>query len=247
MLKAFLFDFNATLIHAPAWMALEVRTLPKDAFSYLAKQRLIEQLDPTQLSQAESVFQNARQRAEETGYETSHIEDLGEMVTALNLQDKINQESIFETVEILHRRCVSKVTLFEGARETLQQLQTRGYRLGIVSNAAYSPFLTWTLQDFGVTDFFEHIVVSADVRTRKPNPEIFQITLNRMSLRPIETVYVGDDIRRDIMGAQNAGMRAIWFRPGGDSTSADDKIIPDATVADLPQVISLAERWMFSF
>jgi putative hydrolase of the HAD superfamily len=243
MIQAYLFDFHQTLIQSPAWMALEVRTLPRAAFSLMARKRIIPILDEPQLAKAEDAFRASRHAAETTGHETSHVEDLAAMVAALELQRLVSHQAIEEIVATLHRRCVETATMMDGAAQALQDLRESSYRLGIISNAAYSPFLTWTLDHFKLLEFFELVVVSADVGTRKPWPQIFHIALERMGLPPTHVAYIGDDYRKDVVASKRVGMRAIWFQPDGDPDPSNQEITPDALVTSLDQIPAQAERW----
>lgn len=243
MSQAFLFDFYRTLIRSQSWIDLEVRQLPQAAFAHMAKLGAIPPLDPDSLSRIEAIFQAARQVADTTGLETSHVDDLMAMVEALSLQDCVSRQLAEETVAALHRDCIPTVELIEGAVDTLRRLQDMGFRLGIISNAAYAPFLTWILERFEIIEFFEQVVVSADVGTRKPWPEIFFLTLDRMGLSSSEAAYVGDDFRRDIVAAKRAGLRAIWYRPEDDPPSLEKNTTPDVIVTALVQVPAWGERW----
>ncbi len=243
MIEAFLFDFHRTLVYSKPWLALEIRTLPRAAFAYLARAGHIPLLDEEQFARADAVFRAARMRAEETGYETSHVEDLRDMLQALGLQDRVPDEVIEGTVAELHRRCVESAELMDGAAEALTDLKGMGYRLGIVSNAAYSPFLTWTLERFGLAGFFELVIVSADVHTRKPWLRIFEIALERMELLPHQVAYVGDDFRKDVQASKRLGMRALWFRPEEEPIAAERRKVADAVVTSLKQVPLFGERW----
>ncbi len=243
MIQAYLFDFHQTLIQSPTWMALEVRTLPRAAFSLLARQRLIPILDEPQLARAEETFHASRHTAETTGRETSHVEDLAAMVAALELQRLVSPQDIEETVATLHRRCVETAMMIDGAAQALHDLKASNYRLGIISNAAYSPFLTWTLDHFKLLEFFEFVIVSADVGTRKPWSQIFHIALEQMGLPPSQAVYVGDDYLKDVVGSKRVGMRAIWFQPDGNPAPSNQEASPDASVSSLDQIPTQAERW----
>lgn len=243
MMRAVLFDFNATLIRSRPWIDLEVRDLPRAAFGRLADEEHIAPLDDEQLATVEATFRAARMAAEETFTETSHIDDLTAMVAALGLQERVGLPLIEETVAALHRACVPTVTLEPQVAETLQRIQDTGLRLGIISNAAYSPFLHWTLEHFGLKDFFEEIVVSADENTRKPALDIFKIASERMTFEPGEAVYVGDDFVKDVTASQEYGMRAIWYVPSGDPQPANASLLPDATVRSHAEIPPLVESW----
>jgi HAD superfamily hydrolase (TIGR01509 family) len=236
MLQAILFDFNATLVRSPTWMDLEIRSLPRQAFDLLAGQGDIAPLSPADLARAEAVFRQARRTADVSLVETSHVDDLTAMGEALDLGRQVSAQRIEETVASLHKRCVPTAELIAGAAETLDGLQAMGYRLSIISNAAYSPFLTWTLAQFRILNLFEHVIVSADVRLRKPGLEIFRVTLDRMQLAPEQAAYVGDDFHKDVVASNEVGMRSIWYRPDHTPTHNGDEAIPDAVVAHLNQI-----------
>ena len=243
MTKAVSFDFSSTLIHSPAWIALEIRTLPQDAFELLAAQGHISPLSTEQLAQAESVFRHAREKADAAGRETSHLDDLDSMVAALGLQDQVPQKLVQQTVATLHRQCLPKVTLIKGAAETLATLQAHDHRISIISNAAYSPFLTWTLERFELLHFFENILVSADVGVRKPALDIFRIALDQLGLAPADVVHVGDDFQKDVAAPKQLDMRAIWFRPDGAAPPPEGQSNADAIVDELIQIPDWVDRW----
>jgi len=58
-------------------------------------------------------------------------------------------------------------------------------------------------------DFFDAIVISAEINKRKPSPEIFQKALTILETEPPKACFVGDTPDTDIAGAQKVGMKAI--------------------------------------
>ena len=82
----------------------------------------------------------------------------------------------------------------------------------------------------------QRVVVSADVRLRKPGLEIFRLTLDRMQLGPEHTAYVGDDYGKDVVASKELGMRSVWFKPGDPSEDGVDPSVPDVIVARLNQI-----------
>lgn len=84
---------------------------------------------------------------------------------------------------------------------------------------------------------FPVIVVSEEVGVWKPDPEIFQIALDRCGARSEDAIYVGDSIEHDIPGAHAAGMRAVWVnRHGVDWPGARP---PEAIIRDLRGLLPL--------
>jgi putative hydrolase of the HAD superfamily len=62
-----------------------------------------------------------------------------------------------------------------------------------------------------IDDVFEIVVDSAFVGTRKPEPEIYALTLERLGLPAAACVFV-DDLEPNVEAARDAGMEGIVFR-----------------------------------
>jgi epoxide hydrolase-like predicted phosphatase len=85
----------------------------------------------------------------------------------------------------------------------------RHYKIGLLSNA--TPYLEVVLEENGLTDLFDVIVNSARVGLRKPDPEIYGLTMARLRLEPQQCLFV-DDKERNTKVAQALGMHAVIFR-----------------------------------
>lgn len=98
-----------------------------------------------------------------------------------------------------------------GLENMLQTLVEQNRSLGIITNGP-SPFQQQKIQAMGIADYFSVILVSAEEGVHKPNPEIFQRAANRLGVKPNEAIFVGDNPKADVEGAQGFGMKAIWKR-----------------------------------
>jgi len=126
--------------------------------------------------------------------------------------------------------------LFPEVKEVLETLSNHGMQVGVVSN--WTEHLPDLLQDLGIADHFSFIVTSADLRTEKPGRAIFERALFRAGVAAEETVHTGDHFDRDVRGALNAGMRAVWLDRSGES-GPDCEGVP--VIADLSGLIRLLE------
>lgn len=124
--------------------------------------------------------------------------------------------------------------------ETMEVLEScsRNYRLGMITNGA--PGIQWEkINGSGVRKYFEHIIVSGDVGIGKPAPEIFKTAMDRFGVTPGRCLVIGDSVRSDITGAQNAGIRSVWVRreiPVLSSPNIENnapEIKPDFIIQDL--------------
>jgi putative hydrolase of the HAD superfamily len=95
-------------------------------------------------------------------------------------------------------------SLAADARPTLEGLQGRGLRLGVISN--WDKRLPVLLDALGIASLFEAVVTSAEVGFEKPSPAIFTRALEAVSLGAAEVVHVGDSYEADVIGAFDVGI-----------------------------------------
>ncbi|MBI2154770.1 MAG: HAD family hydrolase [Candidatus Rokubacteria bacterium] len=97
------------------------------------------------------------------------------------------------------------------AKGALTTLAAQGTILCVVSNTMRTPgvVLRKILERYGLLAPFKLLTFSDECGVRKPDPEIFHLTLRQLGLAPHEAVHVGDDPVLDVQGAQQAGMRVI--------------------------------------
>jgi putative hydrolase of the HAD superfamily len=110
----------------------------------------------------------------------------------------------------------------------LETLRARGLQLVVVSNA--NGTLLAHMERLGMTARFDCILDSADEGVEKPDPRFFDIALARSGARKESTIHVGDLYYVDVVGARNAGLRAVLMD--------EANLRPDA---DCPRVHSLDE------
>jgi putative hydrolase of the HAD superfamily len=127
-----------------------------------------------------------------------------------------------------------RLKCFPGALEVLPILKQR-YPLAVVSDAQTAYALP-ELEAVGLREFFDPIVISGDFGYRKPDARLFLHALDTLRVTASQTVFVGNDTYRDIFGAQQLGMRTIFFSPNGtwlDPNEAKPDYVMHA-FADLP-------------
>lgn len=90
---------------------------------------------------------------------------------------------------------------------TLECLRRRDFRLGVVSNA--TDLARKVLNNLGLSKYFDFMVLSDEVGSRKPSPEIFRIALDAADTPPNRALFVGDKYTVDIIGATRAGINAV--------------------------------------
>ncbi len=86
------------------------------------------------------------------------------------------------------------------------------YQTAIISNATDGLRASLT-EEFQIADAFDLIVGSAEEKIMKPDPQIYQITLDRLGRQPQESVFI-DDFAHNIAAARSLDMFVIHYRPG---------------------------------
>jgi len=128
-----------------------------------------------------------------------------------------------------------------GLHELLQWLQHRGCQLGIISNTIVPGFaLDEHLRQEDLIEYFGVRLYSCDVGCRKPQRRIFQMALTALGVEAKHAMFVGDKLRRDISGANRAGMISVLKRPAGRPPWGLTR--PDYVVTELRELPELIER-----
>ena len=101
---------------------------------------------------------------------------------------------------------------YPDACDTLTELKARGYRLGIIANQ--NPGLEKRLEDWGLRQYFDVIVSSAEIGYAKPDREIFEKAFEMAGCMAEESVMVGDRLDNDMLPAKEIGMKTVWMKSG---------------------------------
>ena len=127
---------------------------------------------------------------------------------------------------------------FEGVVDTIKGLKEAGLKIGIISDAQPA-YVINEIERAGLFEYLDCLIISADFHYRKPDRRLFLDALDRLQVQPHESVFVGDDMYRDIYGAMEVGMKTVYkWSPWGVSFYGD--CIPDAIIGGYGQLESSA-------
>jgi putative hydrolase of the HAD superfamily len=131
-------------------------------------------------------------------------------------------------------RC--RLRLYPHVREVLDMLRER-YPLAVVTDAQ-SAYARAELHKVGLLDYFDPIVVSGDHGYRKPDRRLFQLALDGMGVAAKHALYVGNDMHRDIFGAQEAGMTTVMVESDQGADVYLD-CVPDYRITDPRDLLTI--------
>lgn len=104
-----------------------------------------------------------------------------------------------------------KMQLRAGVQELFSYAKEKGLKVGICTDMQ-TEIQFEKLKRLGLTEAIDAIVTSEEVGVEKPELQIFQKTLQKLKIESEECLYIGDSYEKDIKGALNCGMEAIWFK-----------------------------------
>ncbi len=100
----------------------------------------------------------------------------------------------------------------DGAKETLQQFNASGVRLGLISNTgdlSRAQLTNLLPNDFSFSVFEDSLILlSSEVGIEKPDLRIFLSAIQKAGVSPWECLFVGENLN-ETLAAQSAGMRSV--------------------------------------
>ncbi|MES0868501.1 HAD family hydrolase [Pseudovibrio sp. SCP19] len=136
--------------------------------------------------------------------------------------------------------------LLPHAREALNTLVSRGYRLALVADGPRATFEN-ILGQHDLWDHFESHTISGDVGVLKPDFKMFGTAMTSLGLSEADApniVMVGNNLERDIKGANGAGHKSIFHKwtQRRNVVPADASEEPTRTIASLHELVSCIEQ-----
>lgn len=142
----------------------------------------------------------------------------------------------------LYRQSMGRRVVVDGGREVLEELQRRGYILGIISNLIGTREIPEWLEAEDYGRYFKSVVLSSVFGKRKPDPSVYYEAARRAGVEPANCAYIGDNLKRDVTGTRAAGfgMIVILISPEelAEATITDENR-PDVIVHNFRQLLEV--------
>jgi putative hydrolase of the HAD superfamily len=120
--------------------------------------------------------------------------------------------------------------LFPDVPDLLDAATRRGIPVALLTNSAAAPTRV-KLDALGLVERFEVVITTDTLGFGKPDPRVYREACRQVGIAPGDVVCVGDSLEWDVLGALDAGLRAIWLDRAGLGTHH-----PVARVRDLAEV-----------
>ncbi|WP_091629074.1 HAD family hydrolase [Amycolatopsis saalfeldensis] len=175
--------------------------------------------------------------AGQLGYEVMHHRRTECFLAELGILADFAQVASFEE----RRRDILSQSwrLFDDVLPCLEWLRAAGLQLAAVTNAS-GTHQRRKIADLGLAPFFDHVAIAGELGVAKPDPLMFHSACLALGCDPAQAVHVGDKLDTDAIGAQDAGLGAVWL--DRDDTSRTGERAPVGvhtvtTLAELPELL----------
>ena len=212
--RGVIFDLWDTLVDWPVEAARELT------------QRIAAQLDLDDDAFMQRWHENYHRR--ETGPLAAAFEALG-----------VQREHVEHHVAARHDLARRSLIPRAGAVETLDELRTRGHRLGLISVCSEEVPVAWP--ETPLATRFDVTTFSSECGVMKPEPEIYLRTARALDVPPADTLYVGDGANDELAGAAHVGMTPVLILPDGrEPFWKDAHDWHGLRIRSIPEVLDLA-------
>jgi putative hydrolase of the HAD superfamily len=162
---------------------------------------------------------------------------VSETLCSLGFDVDVEDERMKFALNVFFQDFVDSLELRPCAERLLQKA-TENCKVGLISNFTYAPVVYASLRKLGIDRYFSTTIVSQENGWRKPHPKIFNDALQKLQVKPSETVFIGDSPKEDIKGALQAGMKTVFVRSqfftAEDLAASGEK--PHMTAKDVEEI-----------
>lgn len=110
-----------------------------------------------------------------------------------------------------------------GVEDCLKQLKAQGMILGIGTDMT-ADFQLVKLEKLGLIDYFDFMVSSEETNIEKPSPKMFMTCADKAGVTLEECLFVGDSMKKDVLGPEAVGMDALWYVPDEAKAEAHPEV-----------------------
>ncbi|MFX1573503.1 MAG: HAD family hydrolase [Promethearchaeota archaeon] len=158
----------------------------------------------------------------------------------VNSIEHLKEKTYKELAEIYHSCEEEEWVPFENTRKTLEKLVEKNLKVALISNHPNHKTIENILKRHDLYKFFNYITTSAKFGKRKPDPNIFLYTLEKIGLKdqPGSVIMCGDEYA-DIIGAQRANLQTILYERRYKFPFEKELNVPDLIkIRDISEIIN---------
>ncbi|MDL2261040.1 HAD family hydrolase [Methanimicrococcus sp. OttesenSCG-928-J09] len=165
-----------------------------------------------------------------------------------NIEDYLKEKYVF-TDSLFEECCciyedvkVENVELYDGVRETIETVKDMGCSFVIVTDADTENAFR-RMKRVKLDNLVDDVIAYDMSGKKKPDLGAFEFALNRSKAKPVESMYIGDSLRRDIAPAKKLGMTTAYAAYGDrNDHDRDFYFEPDYKLNNLGEIIDIIQK-----
>lgn len=127
-------------------------------------------------------------------------------------------------------------------KETIIKLYEEGYYLGIITNNSIRN-IEYILEREDIRNYFKKIVVSEEVKERKPNLKVYMKAFEEIPKEEYNKIaFVSDELLEDLLGVKILGVNTIWYEQNVDNRwkkKEEVLIEPDYRIKSIKELLDI--------
>lgn len=127
-------------------------------------------------------------------------------------------------------------------KETIIKLYEEGYYLGIITNNSIRN-IEYILEREDIRNYFKKIVVSEEVKERKPNLKVYMKAFEEIPEEEYNKIaFVSDELLEDLLGVKILGVNTIWYEQNVDNRwKKKEEVLlePDYRIKSIKEVLDI--------
>lgn len=141
-----------------------------------------------------------------------------------------------EMYETYWKYILEHMELRSGVLELFAYLKQKDIKIAICTDLTVQ-IQHRKLRKLGIWQYIDVLVTSEEAGVEKPDVKIFDLVMKKLNMKAHELIYVGDSLDKDIVGAVNAGIAAIWFNPKRQARKKDLPYVEIESFQEIEEVI----------
>ncbi len=143
-----------------------------------------------------------------------------------------------------HAQKIKHIKIYDDVKRCLEWLKENSIKTAIITDGIPIKQYEKILR-LGIDDLIDLVVISDEIGIRKPNPKLFSYCLNKFKVKGYETIYIGDNIYKDIIPAKQNNIHSVYIHRGGKydtnitGEEIEDRNKPDYEISKLDEVFEI--------
>lgn len=145
-------------------------------------------------------------------------------------------EYTFSMYETYWNYILENMKLYPGVLQLFKRLKDNQIKIAICTDLTVN-IQHKKLKKLDIWKYLDVLVTSEEADAEKPDPRMFKLVLQKLGIEATEALYVGDSIKKDIIGADSMGIKPIWFNAKECQIGLPKKYLIVKSFSELEKVI----------